>query len=60
MSQGRLGPNWDEYLAVLREDAHLLLAWGYNDTRRELPNARDEYDITIFSPMQWNGASMIR
>lgn len=46
MSQGRLGPNWDEYLAVLREDAHLLLAWGYNDTRRELPNARDEYDIT--------------
>ena len=46
MSQGKLGPNWDEYLATLREDAHLLLAWGYSDTRGELPNARDEYDIT--------------
>ena len=46
MSQGRLGGEWDDYLAVLREDAHLLLAWGYTDTRGELPNARDEYDIT--------------
>lgn len=46
MNQGKLGPNWDDYLAALREDAHLLLAWGYSDTRREPPNARDEYDIT--------------
>ena len=46
MSQGNLAPDWDEYLAALREDAHLLLAWGYSDTRRELSLARDEYDIT--------------
>jgi hypothetical protein len=46
VSQGTLAPLWDEYLAALRKDAHLLLAWGYSDARRELPNARDEYDIT--------------
>lgn len=46
MSQAELSTEWDDYLAVLREDAHLLLAWGYADARRELPNARDEYDIT--------------
>ncbi len=46
MREGRLAGEWDEYLVVLREDAHLLLAWGYADARGDLPNARDEYDIT--------------
>jgi hypothetical protein len=46
MKQGGLAPLWDEYLVVLREDAHLLLAWGYTDTHAELPTAEDEYEIT--------------
>ncbi len=46
MSQASLATEWEDYLAVLREDAHLLLAWSHTDTRRELPKARDEYDIT--------------
>ena len=46
MDQGRLARGWDDYLSVLREDAHLLLAWGYADVRSEIPSARDEYDIT--------------
>jgi hypothetical protein len=41
-----LAGEWDDYLAVLREDAHQLLAWSYAATRAELPKARDEYDIT--------------
>lgn len=46
MSQPALAKEWDDYLTVLREDAHLLLAWGYADTRSDLPRANDEYDIT--------------
>jgi hypothetical protein len=46
MSQAALAKEWDDYLAVLREDAHLLLAWGYADTRSDFPRASDEYDIT--------------
>ncbi|MGH7824865.1 MAG: hypothetical protein ACREQ7_06775 [Candidatus Binatia bacterium] len=46
MSQGRLVSDWDDYLARLREDAHLLVAWGYTDTRDKLQKARDECDIT--------------
>jgi hypothetical protein len=48
MSLGILSAEWDEYLATLREDAHLLLAWAYADARSMLPTARDEYDITGF------------
>ena len=46
MSQAALAKEWDDYLAVLREDAHLLLAWGYSDMRSDLPGAMDEYEIT--------------
>lgn len=46
MNQAALAKEWDDYLAVLRENAHLLLAWGYADTRGNLPKASDEYDIT--------------
>ncbi len=45
MMREGLTAEWDDYLAVLREDAHQLLAWGYADTRAELPTARDEYDL---------------
>jgi len=48
MSHGILTAEWDQYLATLREDAHLLLAWAYADARPNLPTARDEYDITGF------------
>jgi len=48
MSQGTLVGEWDDYLTVLREDAHFLLAWGHADARSKLPTARDEYDITGF------------
>lgn len=46
MSQRTLAGEWNGYLAVLREDAHLLLAWGYEDARSKFPDARDEYDLT--------------
>ena len=46
MSQAALAKEWDDYLVVLREDAHLLLAWGYSDTRSDISTASDEYDIT--------------
>lgn len=46
MNDERLSPEWDDYLAVIREDAHLLLAWGSADVRSKLPGARDEYDLT--------------
>jgi hypothetical protein len=46
MNRASLSPDWDDYLIVLREDAHQLLAWGYADVRAELPTTRDEYDIT--------------
>jgi hypothetical protein len=46
MSPEGLSVEWDDYLVVLREDAHQLLAWGYVDTRRALSMARDEYDMT--------------
>jgi hypothetical protein len=48
MIQGSLSREWDVYLTTLREDAHLLLAWGHADARRQLAAARDEYDITGF------------
>jgi hypothetical protein len=48
MNHGTLTGEWDVYLAALREDAHLLLAWGYADARSKLPAARDEYDLTDF------------
>jgi len=48
MNAERLSPEWDDYLVVLREDAHQLLAWGYLDARRQLALARDEYDMTSF------------
>jgi hypothetical protein len=46
MIRGSLSRVWDDYLAVLREDAHQLIAWSYSDTRDKLAAARDEYDIT--------------
>ena len=46
MRSERLSTEWDDYLVVLQEDAHQLLAWGYVDARRQLPLARDEYDMT--------------
>jgi len=46
MMHGNLTAEWELYLAVLREDAHQLLAWGYADTRSQLTTARDEYDLT--------------
>jgi hypothetical protein len=41
-----LAPEWQEYVTVLREDAHQLLAWGYADVRVKLSAAQDEYEIT--------------
>ena len=46
MKRERLSTEWDDYLVVLREDAHQLLAWGYVDVRLRLSVARDEYDMT--------------
>lgn len=46
MSNTGLAPEWDDYLVVLREDAHQLLAWGYADVRRQLARANDEYEMT--------------
>jgi hypothetical protein len=46
MSEQALESTWDDYVKVLREDSHQLLAWGHRDARTELPTARDEYDIT--------------
>lgn len=46
MTTVTLSGEWDDYLAVLREDAHRLLAWSYADTRAALVSARDEYDMT--------------
>lgn len=46
MTTASLSGEWDDYLAVLREDAHQLLAWSYSDTRTALASARDEYDMT--------------
>ena len=46
MNQGTLTQEWDDYVTVLREDAHRLLAWGYADARSMLRTARDEYDLT--------------
>jgi hypothetical protein len=31
MSEQKLTEEWNNYLVVLREDAHLLLAWSYAD-----------------------------
>jgi hypothetical protein len=46
MTRQSLTQEWDDYLVVLREDAHQLLAWSYADTRSALSSARDEYDMT--------------
>jgi len=46
MTDRTLAGEWDDYLAVLREDAHQLLAWSFAATRAALPKASDEYDIT--------------
>jgi hypothetical protein len=46
MDQDVLESTWDDYVKVLREDSHQLLAWGHRDVRTELSKARDEYDIT--------------
>jgi len=46
MIKAPLASDWDEYIKVLREDAHQLLAWGYADTRPKLANAKDEYEMT--------------
>lgn len=46
MSNTSLAAEWDDYLVVLREDAHQLLAWSYADTRSRLAMAKDEYEIT--------------
>jgi hypothetical protein len=46
MIKAPLTSDWDEYIKVLREDAHQLLAWGYGDTRPKLADAKDEYEMT--------------
>ncbi|MGZ5442306.1 MAG: hypothetical protein ACXW5U_07995 [Thermoanaerobaculia bacterium] len=46
MSIGTLTDDWDDYDAVIREDAHQLLAWSYSDVRTKLATAADEYEIT--------------
>jgi hypothetical protein len=43
---GVLSEEWDDYILALREDAHILIAWGYMDTVAMLPSTRDEYDMT--------------
>lgn len=55
MSEQALESTWDDYVKVLREDSHQLLAWGHRDARAELPTARDEYDITgmIAAAIEW-------
>lgn len=46
MTMTGLASVWDDYLVVVREDAHQLLAWSYADTRPRLATARDEYEMT--------------
>lgn len=46
MSKGSLSSEWDDYPAIVREDAHQLLAWSYADMRSELRKAKDEHVLT--------------
>lgn len=46
MTKIGLASEWDDYLSVLRKDAHQLLAWGYADARTKLAEAKDEYEMT--------------
>jgi hypothetical protein len=41
-----LDPAWSDYCATFRQDAHQLLAWGYEDARRQLTPDLEEDDIT--------------
>ena len=42
------GTIWDTYDQSFREDAHQLLAWGYQDARQLITSDREETDITGF------------
>lgn len=46
VSPASLSNEWDDYLIELRKDAHQLLAWGYADSRLQLNQALDEYEMT--------------
>ena len=39
---------WSSYDQSFREDAHQLLAWGYQDARRQISPDREETEITGF------------
>ena len=39
---------WDAYEQSFREDAHQLLAWGYQDARQLITPDREETEITGF------------
>jgi len=40
--------SWNTYDQSFREDAHQLLAWGYQDARRLITPDREETEITGF------------
>src|SRR4051794_24527340 len=39
---------WSSYEQSFREDAHQLLAWGYQDSRHRISSELEEPDITGF------------
>lgn len=42
------GASWSSYDQAFREDAHQLLAWGYNDSRARITSDLEETEITGF------------
>jgi hypothetical protein len=40
--------DWSSYDQIFREDAHQLLAWGYQDSRHLITSDREETEITGF------------
>ncbi|PKN66303.1 MAG: hypothetical protein CVU57_06430 [Deltaproteobacteria bacterium HGW-Deltaproteobacteria-15] len=42
------GARWNSYDQSFREDAHRLLAWGYNDSRPHVASDSEETEITGF------------
>jgi hypothetical protein len=47
-SDERVSTFWSEYDQSFREDAHQLLAWGYQDARQLITPDREETEITGF------------
>lgn len=47
-SDESVNTGWDAYEQSFREDAHQLLAWGYQDARQLIASEREETEITGF------------